>query len=603
MKTIGFLELSHVFSNQIKLPYSTGCVWSYCKQFKDITDNFYFDLHNWYYILDSKLDIKKTALKLSKCDVIGVSYFVWNTHVSDLICEQIKKNNSKCIIIYGGLGTPKHGNCEKFLKERPYVDVIVHYEGEKIFKNLLIAINNDDSFQDIKGITTQFYNTPLEDRIENIGELPSPYLNGLFDDLIKIKNHNYNWESLIELERGCPYTCSFCEVGDKFWTKLSKQKYEKMINEIDWISNQKIEYLHLIDNNFGMFKEHKIISDLLIDKRKTTGYPNALNITWAKHKKSYLFDIAEDLYKAGLNKSVTIALQSMNSDTLKNIKRMNENVNLKEVIDELKEKEMPAYIETILGLPGETIDTFKEGIFRLIDDIDYHNYIGIYVMVALPNTPFGDPDYIKKYGILIKKTSPAYFHHEHSSKKLMKDVNDVVVGSNVMSFDDYLRATEWKWFMISFHFLGWLRILSLKIKQKHGIKLRQFYSKLFDWFKKNKNSIIYQEYELTVELLQKVFSRKIPWGRQILEISNIYWEYEEATSIKIAMEKNRFYNDIRQFLKEEFFLDENKIINFQYNKMKDPYTEYDGNLEKWARECLWWGRRSEKFFVENKITI
>ena len=38
----------------------------------------------------------------------------------------------------------------------------------------------------------------------------------------------------------------------------------------------------MIDNNFGMIKEHKEISDYLIDKFQTTGYPNALNITWAK---------------------------------------------------------------------------------------------------------------------------------------------------------------------------------------------------------------------------------------------------------------------------------------------------------------------------------
>ncbi len=183
------------------------------------------------------------------------------------------------------------------------------------------------------------------------------------DDLDAIKEHDYEWESLIELERGCPYTCTFCEVGDRHWTKIIKQDYDKMIKEIDWVSKHKIEYLHLIDNNFGMYKNHRIISDLLIDKLETTGYPNALNITWAKHKKPYLFDIAEDLWKVGLNKSVTIALQSMNYQTLKAVERANENTNLKEVVAYLKTRGMPAYIETILGLPEETLDSFKEGLF------------------------------------------------------------------------------------------------------------------------------------------------------------------------------------------------------------------------------------------------
>ena len=41
----------------------------------------------------------------------------------------------------------------------------------------------------------------------------------------------------------------------------------------------------------------------------------------------------------------------MNSLTLKAIERANENTNLKEVVDYLKSSGMPAYIETIIGLP------------------------------------------------------------------------------------------------------------------------------------------------------------------------------------------------------------------------------------------------------------
>ena len=593
MKRIAFLELSHIFTNQVKLPYSTGCVWSYCKADAEITNNYSFNAHDWYYVLDGSFDITSTARKLAECDVIGVSYFVWNTHTSDRVCAEVKRLNPDCKIIYGGLGTPKYGRCQEFMNDRPYIDAIVHNEGEIVFANLL---KNDD-WSTVNGITTHSFQTPLEKRIKDISVMPSPYLDGLFDDLISIKNHDYEWESLIELERGCPYTCTFCEVGDRHWTKVIKQDYDKMAKEIDWISNQKIDYLHLIDNNFGMYKNHKIISDLLIDKLKTKGYPNALNITWAKHKKPYLFDIAEDLWKVGLNKSVTIALQSMNSLTLKAIERANENTNLKQVIDLLKTRGIPAYIETILGLPEETLNSFKEGLYRLIDDIGYHNYIGIYVMVALPNTPFGDPNYLKKHNVHIKQTSPAFFHHDLSSEELLNDVNNVVVGSNAMSFDDYLEATGWKWYMISLHFLGWLRILAIDLKKYHDITHKDFYSKLFSWFLSNPQTLLYKEYHVTMRLLKKVFERKIPWGRKVSDVSGIYWEYEEATGLHIAKDKERFYNEIKDFLENTYNSRYAKLVKKQSNKMLDPFIAYDGDLEKYARECLWWGRRADRFFV------
>ena len=41
---IGFLELSHVFANQVKLPYSTGCVWSHCKTVDEISNHLSIDV-------------------------------------------------------------------------------------------------------------------------------------------------------------------------------------------------------------------------------------------------------------------------------------------------------------------------------------------------------------------------------------------------------------------------------------------------------------------------------------------------------------------------------------------------------------------------------
>ena len=103
-----------------------------------------------------------------------------------------------------------------------------------------------------------------------------------------------------------------------------------------------------------------------------------------------------------------------------------------------------------------------------------------------------------------------------------------------------------------------------------------------------------------MRLLRKVFNREIPWGRRVSGASNIYWEYEEATAIHIAKEKNRFYGEIEDYLKEEYGFNYSITTN-QYNMMKDPYDVYDGDLEKWARECMWWGRRTDRMFTGREI--
>ena len=94
MKRIGFIELSHVFANQVKIPYSTGCVWSYCRRDAEITNNYSFDVHDWEHILDGSFDISISAERIAKCDIIGVSYFIWNASTNDKLCKEIKKIKS-----------------------------------------------------------------------------------------------------------------------------------------------------------------------------------------------------------------------------------------------------------------------------------------------------------------------------------------------------------------------------------------------------------------------------------------------------------------------------------------------------------------------------
>ena len=74
------------------------------------------------------------------------------------------------------------------------------------------------------------------------------------------------------------------------------------------------------------------------------------------------------------------------------------------------------------------------------------------------------------------------------------------------------------------------------------------------------------------------------------------WSNRINEAIHIAKEKKRFYGEVEDYLKEDYGFNFS-ITNNQYNKMKDPYEVYNGDLEKWARECMWWGRRTDRMFV------
>ena len=57
--------------------------------------------------------------------------------------------------------------------------------------------------------------------------MPSPYLNGLFDELIK--DCKYDIEGTIETTRGCPFGCTFCEIGTKYYQKIKTHGESKYL--------------------------------------------------------------------------------------------------------------------------------------------------------------------------------------------------------------------------------------------------------------------------------------------------------------------------------------------------------------------------------------
>ena len=163
----------------------------------------------------------------------------------------------------------------------------------------------------------------------------------------------------------------------------------------------------------------------------------------------------------------------------------------------------------------------------------------------------------------------------------MEDTNDVVIGSSVMSYDDYLKACGWKWYMISVHFLGWLRVLAIDLKKKHNITHRQFYDDLFNWSIQNSSTLLYKEYYVTMRLLNKVFKKEIPWGRKVKGASDIYWEYEEATGIYIAKNKKRFYNEIGDFLENTYNSRYPVLVKKQSDKIAKAFADdLEESLEK-----------------------
>ena len=333
-------------------------------------------------------------------------------------------------------------------------------------------------------------------------------------------------------------------------------------------------------------------------------------------------------YEAKMDKGITIALQSMNSKTLDAVKRKNmDDGKLAEFLKKYNESDLPSYMELILGLPEETTKSFVDGVCKIME-LGQHNYIGIYPLTALPNTPFGDPKYIKKYGLKIINTFPAFSHVDISEQNNFER-EKMVVSNRLMSIEDYKSATLWRWLFMFSHYLGYTQYLSRFLKLNIGLSYKNFYSRLMKFVKNPKKSkFLHKEYKETSEAIEKVLKCKGPWGRTVNPIrENFAWDFEEATAINIILNREEFNKDIYNFMssfgiKKELLDD---LIKFQDNTTIDPTRSYPYSIEtkfnfndvikfssklkkekkaiviqgknyhknifEWGKETLWWGRR------------
>jgi len=640
MYKISFLELSDITANQVKLPYSTGLIWGYCRLNPTIKENFSLQMEDWMYY---RQDEDKIIEQIKDSHIIGVSNFVWNSVQNTSIIKKIKEINPQCVVVFGGQGTPKGDRCQQFCDDNPGIDILVHGEGELTFEDILLRYLIDKDWTKVNGITInpplgKLISTPPRERLKDIDSMPSPYLDGLFDDLVKIKDHEYAFEGTIESVRGCPYQCTFCEIGDKYFQKIAKQTNEKIFQELDWLSKNKVEFFYNADSNYGLFKEHLDQVKYMTKLKKETGYPDNIRVDWAKARADKVIENAHLLTEAGMMKGITIALQSMNPDVLKAVRRKNvDNGKLQEFFDLYKDKKLISYVELILGLPKETIDTFKDGIFQIMD-MEFHDYVGVYPMTALPNTPFFEPSYIKEYGIDIVETTPAFFHHDYPDM-LKNEKEHMVVGSDTMNREEYVEASIWRWMFMFAHFLGFTQHISRVLSSTNDISYKEFYTKFYNWMKDNPNTFLGKEMSITKNTLTKVLKKEELWGRKVEETTgDYYWDYEEATSIRIVTNREEFDNNLRSFILSEFKKVDVSLLEdlllFQKMICSNPFEQYpkkvpfnfnikevifenkpikngghtyefnsenwDSDVKKWCTINMWWGRRNRQY--ETSVT-
>ncbi len=618
MKRIYFAQINNVIAEATFLPLSTAYVWEYCRSQPDIAKSWELGT-----ILFERDTIESYMEQIEKPDIVAISTYVWNWTISRELAQAVREKYPNCIIVMGGPQVPYK---QEWIVENKHIcDFIVTYAGERAFAEILRG-----NYKAPGIMSRNHYTAPKPDR--EINDIPSPYLSGLMDSLMC---DDKQYSAIIETNRGCPYACTFCDQEALYYNKISQFDYDRVIAEIDWIVDHKIDFLYFADSNVGIFDRDVDFIKYIAHCRNTTGYPRQIDYSTAKQQPERIVELGRILnQEANIKRGVTIALQSMNPDTLEAIKRVNiANEKLEEMVNKYNDAGVDNYCELIVGLPNETLDSWMEGIGKILQ-LGSDHALTVHPLSIVPNTPFSNKSYADKYGLQYVPT-PAPAGGNTYPEASHGEIDYVCHTSNTFTREDYVDMYFFaKGIVIPHHYHGVTQVIATYLQREHDVPLIEFYKFLFD-FSKVGNTIMKKEYDThTQSLLDSLHNNKT-WGRPIEGGDNFHFQDNGATADFLYRNIDEVYKVIKLFVNTRWGVDVTEALAFNKHILDlwqetNTDAEFTKTWHSWffdnkplrdlktvvsvkrkrykdkndhARHLFWYGRKSKRCFLESQEEI
>ncbi len=575
---VGWVQINNSFDRQHYLPYTVGMLQAHAQQHLPEPEAFEFQVPLFY-----RMPVDQAVAQLRGADIVCFSTYVWNVRLSLAIACALKEQNPAVLTVFGGPQIPEQGT-EAFLRKNPWVDLACHGEGERVLTAILEHQADRDwtrvpslSFRNAQG---QLVQTERCGRITDMREIPSPLLTGVFEPMMAA-HPEVEWIGLWETNRGCPFTCAYCDWGSRTKNRVVARDIEDIFREADWFSERRVEFIFCCDANFSLLRRDLDIVERVAANKKQWGFPKALSVQSTKNFTDTSYAIYALMGQAGLSKGVSLSLQSVYPPTLAAIRR--ENIpaeTFREAQYRLSAMGIETFTDIILPLPEETYASFAEGVCATIGN-GQHNRIQFNNLSILPNALMGDPDYQTRYGFEMVDTDIVNIHGQMSPDPALLEKQRLVVGTASMPPEDWVRARVFSWMTSLLHFDKLLHVPFVLLNHLYGIDYRSLLASFVDDDLPPVLAEIRQCFVRKAHAIQAgdvEFCHSEPW-------LNIWWPADELVMIQLCTENKlkAFYREaetiLLRILEDKGATDSalvlEEAIRFNHRLIKHPFQMED----------------------------
>ena len=326
-------------------------------------------------------------LKVHEKVIVAISFFttqLWDTY--KLIKKLREKYGNKLLYVAGGphptgdpLGTLKMG-----------FDIVVRNEGEETLIELLKIVDNDEDYRNVKGIAFiedgEYYYTGRRSPVD-LDRYP-PF------------TVKYNKFGPIEITRGCPFVCYFCQTSHIFGAKVRHRSIEKICEYVNIMKNKNLTDIRFITPNafsYGSTDGKTLNIDKLeelFNNIKEIIKPNGRIFIGSFPSEVRPEHVTEETIELILryadNDNLIIGAQSGSQRILELCHRGHTVEDVYRAVELTLKAGLKANVDFIFGLPGETEEDIKLTIKVMSDLVKMGARIHAHTFIPLPQTPFAE---------------------------------------------------------------------------------------------------------------------------------------------------------------------------------------------------------------------
>ncbi|MDQ6994273.1 MAG: DUF4080 domain-containing protein [Mariprofundaceae bacterium] len=393
--------------------------------------------------------------------IIGLGVYIWNALEISALIETLKKVSPETILVLGGPEvsyTPIRVNMDA-------ADVIIQGEGEWAFYDVCKKILLGDMPE----------NRIIKADVVPLDNLVLPYRFYTDEDV----KHRYMY---VEASRGCPFACEFCL--SSMDNRVRNLFIDKLLDEFEMLWQRGVRSFKFIDRTFNL---NPRISNKILD------FFLAKNEPYFAH-----FEVIPDHFPASIKERIgqfppaslqlEIGIQTLNPVVAERVHRKLNLEKIKENIAYLSHKtKAHMHLDLIVGLPGEDLNSFGQGLNQLCALTDAEIQIGI--LKNLSGTSLSRHN--EAWGMIysdrppydILKNSVLSFEDIQNMKRFARFWNLYRNSGNFKTSLAYLYADD-DVFMGFFNFSTWVY---QQTQSTWKISLERLAKLLFDYLSQAKN--------------------------------------------------------------------------------------------------------------------